>query len=100
MLFEFMRRTAGRNKMHLVKVESPVGGACYRQVAIVNGIEGSAKQRDAARMVMFRGSALRLRGRQYASQGALAAFSHKSSNRAGALRACVSVRSFTSAGIS
>jgi len=60
-LLEFVRGTAGRNKKNLVKVETPVGSARYRQVTIVNGIEGSAKKRDAARMMMFRSSALRLR---------------------------------------
>ena len=67
-LLQLVRRPAGRHEMNLIEIESPVGGARHGEMAVVNRVERSAKQRDAARM-MFCGGALRLRGGQYASQG-------------------------------
>src|SRR5579872_2213596 len=62
-LLQFMRRTAGRNEMNLIKIESPVSGPGNSEMPVVDRIERSAKKRDAAWM-MFRGGAMRLRGRQ------------------------------------
>jgi hypothetical protein len=53
--------------MNFVEIEAPVGGARYRKMAGVNGIERASEERDAARM-MFRGGAVRLGGGQYASR--------------------------------
>jgi hypothetical protein len=58
-----MGRPAGRNEVHLVKIKAPVRGARHHEVTAVNGIERTAKERDAARM-MFCGGAVRLRGGQ------------------------------------
>jgi hypothetical protein len=49
--------------VHLVEIEPPICGPSHGQVAVVYGVERSAEQRDAARM-MFCGSAMRLRGGQ------------------------------------
>jgi hypothetical protein len=68
--------------MDFVEIEAAVGGAGYGQVTVVYGVEGSAKQRDAARM-MFDAGALRLRCGQYPSQGSLRLVSHKFFNDAG-----------------
>jgi hypothetical protein len=65
-LLQFVGRAAGRNEMDFVKVKAAVRRARDSQVAIVNRIEGSAKEGNAAR-VMFYGGAMRLRGRQCAS---------------------------------
>ena len=63
-LFQFMRRAAGRNEMNFVEIEATVGRASDGQVPVVNGIEGSAKKRDAAGLVSCCSAALRLRGGQ------------------------------------
>ena len=76
MRFQLVWRAAGRNEMNLIEIKTSVCGASDRQVAVMNWVERSAKQRDAARM-MFCGGALRLRCGQYASQGSLRLFSHK-----------------------
>src|SRR5215472_14311806 len=61
-LFEFVGRTARRNEVHFVKIKPPVGGARHAEMSAVDGVEGAAEQRDAAKM-MFRGGAVRLRNR-------------------------------------
>src|SRR5450432_606439 len=66
MLFELVRGATCRHEMNFVEIEAPVGGPCYRQMTIVNGIERSAEQRDTPWMMLGCG-ALRLRGGQYAS---------------------------------
>src|SRR5690242_5619960 len=66
-LFELVRRAAGRNEMNLVKIEATVGGAGYGEMAVMNRIEGAAEERNAARM-MFSGGAMRLRCGQCASR--------------------------------
>jgi hypothetical protein len=66
-LLQFMRRPARGNEMEFVEIESPVRGPGHRQMPGVNWVERASKERDAARM-MFRGGALRLRGRQCVSQ--------------------------------
>jgi hypothetical protein len=66
-LFELVRRAARRNDMNLVKIEAPVGGAGHGEMAVVNRIEGTAEERNAAR-VMFGGGAMRLRCGQCASR--------------------------------
>ena len=71
MLLEFVRRPACGNEMDFVEIETPVGGPGDGKVAIVNGIEGAAKKRDASWMV-FCGGAVRLRGGQCVSQENLA----------------------------
>src|SRR6266478_2823010 len=67
MLLQFMRRPARGNEMQFVEIEASIGGAGNRKMAVVNGIEGSTKNRNPARM-MFRGSAVRLRCGQCCSQ--------------------------------
>ena len=62
-LLQLMRRPAGRDEMHFVKINAPVGGARHDEVTTVNGIKRTAKERDAARM-MFCGGAVRLRSGQ------------------------------------
>jgi hypothetical protein len=49
--------------VEFVEIETPVGGAGGGKVAVVDGVEGTAENRDAARM-MFCGGAVRLRGGQ------------------------------------
>ncbi len=39
MLFELMRRTAGGNEMNFIEIETPVRGASYREMTIMNGIK-------------------------------------------------------------
>jgi hypothetical protein len=71
MLLQLVRWSAGRYKVNLVEIKAAIRGSSDGEVAIVNRVKGSAKQRDAARME-FCGGALRLRGGQYASQGRVA----------------------------
>ena len=66
-LFELVGRPACWNKVNFVEIEATVSCACYGKVAIVNRIEGAAKQRDATR-VMLCGGAMRLGGGQCASR--------------------------------
>ncbi len=65
-LLQLVRRAAGRDEMNFVEIEAAVCGTGYGKMAIVNRIEGAAKNRDAAGM-MFSGSAVRLRGGQCVS---------------------------------
>ena len=58
-----MRRPAGGDEMNFVEIEAAVGGAGDGEVAVVNRVEGAAKERDTAGM-MFSGSAVRLGGGQ------------------------------------
>jgi len=66
MLLQFVGWPAGWNEMDFVKVKAAVGRACDSKMAVMNRIEGAAKEGDAAG-VMFYGGAVRLRGRQCAS---------------------------------
>ena len=66
-LFQLVRRAASGDEMNFVEIEAAVSGAGHGQVAVVDGIEGTAEQRDTTRM-MFCGSAMRLRCGQCASQ--------------------------------
>src|SRR6266852_561094 len=66
-LLQLVRWPAGRNEVNFIEIKSPVRGSRHRKMPGVNGIKRASKQRDAARM-MFYGSALRLRGGQYASR--------------------------------
>jgi len=43
-----------------VEIEAPVGGAGHGKMAVVDGIEGTAENRNTARMVLC-GGAVRLR---------------------------------------
>src|ERR1700676_2261086 len=81
MLLQLVRRSAGGHKMNFVEIEPAIGGARDRKMAVVNGIERSAKKRNAAWM-MFCGGALRVRCGQYASPRTLTVFSHKFSKGA------------------
>src|SRR3954463_11764871 len=80
-LLQLVRWAARRYKVNLVEIEAAIRGSSDGEGAIVNRVERSAKQRDAARME-FCGGALRLRCGQYASQDELLLFSHKSEERA------------------
>src|SRR5216684_4308211 len=62
-LLQIVRRTARRDEVNLVKIEAPVGGARGGKMAVVDGVERTAENRNAARM-MFCGGAVRLRGGQ------------------------------------
>jgi len=62
-LLQLVRRPAGRNEVEFVEIEAPVGGAGDGKMSVVDGVKGTAKNRDAARM-MFCGGAVRLRGGQ------------------------------------
>jgi hypothetical protein len=62
-LLEFVRRPAGGNEMDFVKIETAIGGARDGKMAVVDGIERAAEERDTAR-VMFSCGAVRLRGGQ------------------------------------
>src|SRR4029077_9800440 len=42
-----MRRPAGWNEENAIETKPALGGACYGDVAGVNGVEGAAKKRDA-----------------------------------------------------
>ena len=66
-LLKLVWRTARRYEMNLVEIEAAVGGASYGEMAVMDGVERAAKERDAARM-MFCGGAVRLRYGQSASQ--------------------------------
>ena len=57
--------------MDFVKIETAVGGSGNSEMAVVNGIERAAKERDTARMV-FGGGAVRLRCGQCVSEESLA----------------------------
>ena len=46
--------------MNFVEIKTPIGGASDGKMAIVDGIEGAAKNRNTARMMPC-GSAVRLR---------------------------------------
>src|SRR5258708_7904152 len=62
----FMWWTARWDEVDFVEVEPAVGGARDGQMAVVDWVERSAKQRNAARMVA-RGGARKLGGRQWCS---------------------------------
>jgi len=62
-LLQFVRRPARGDEVEFVEIETPVGGAGDGKMAVVDGVEGTAENRDAARM-MFCGGAVRLRGGQ------------------------------------
>jgi len=62
-LLQLVRRPARGDEVEFVEIEAPVGGARDGKMAVVDGVKGTAKNRDAARM-MFCGGAVRLRGGQ------------------------------------
>ena len=63
MLLQLVRRTARGDEVELVEIEASVGGARNGKMAVVDGIERTAENRNTARM-MFCGGAVRLRGGQ------------------------------------
>jgi hypothetical protein len=63
MLLQFVRRTAGGNKMYFIEIESAVSSPRYGQMPIMYRIKGPAEDRDAAWMV-FSSGAVSLRGGQ------------------------------------
>ncbi len=63
-LFQLVRRAAGWNEMDFVKIEAAVRGARDGEMSVVNGIEGAAKQSNAAGLMSCCSVALRLRGGQ------------------------------------
>ena len=65
-LFQFVRRTAGGNKIHLVKIKPAVCRARDAEMSVVDGVERAAEKRDAAGLRFGRGT-MRLRGGQCAS---------------------------------
>ena len=79
-LLQFVRRAAGGDEMDFVEIETAVGGARDGEMAVMNGIEGTAKERDAARM-MFGGGAVRLRGGQCFSRKKFSVVSYQFSVR-------------------
>ena len=66
-LLELVRWPACGNEVDLVEIKPPVGSARDRKMTTMYGIEGTAKKRNAARLV-FCGGSVRLRYRQCASQ--------------------------------
>ena len=62
-LFQLMRRTAGRDEVHLIEIESAVGCARHRQMPGMNGVKRATKESDAANL-LFGCCAMRLRRRQ------------------------------------
>ena len=63
MLLEFVRRAARRDEMDFVEVEAAVSSSRDGEMAVVDWVKGTAKQRDAAGM-KFCGSAVYLSGGQ------------------------------------
>jgi hypothetical protein len=63
-LLQFMWRAAGGNEMDFVEIETPISCACHCKMSIVDGVEGAAKQRNAAGLMSSCNAALRLRGGQ------------------------------------
>ena len=59
-LLQLVRRPARGDKVKFVEIEAPVGGAGHGKMAVVDGIEGTAENRNTARMVLC-GGAVRLR---------------------------------------
>ena len=53
-LLQLVRRTAGRNEMHLIEIEAAVRGARHSQMAGMNRIERAAKKCNAPRMMFCR----------------------------------------------
>ncbi len=62
-LLQLVRRPARGDEVEFVEVEAPVGSAGDGKMAVVDGIEGAAENRNTARMVLC-SSAVRLRGGQ------------------------------------
>ena len=65
-LLQLVRRAAGGDEMNFVEIEAAVRSARDGKMAVMNRVEGSAKKRDAARMMLC-GGAVRLRGGQCVS---------------------------------
>ena len=59
-LLQLVRRPARGDEVEFVEIEAAVGGASNGEMAVVDGIEGAAENRNTARMV-FCGGAVRLR---------------------------------------
>ena len=62
-LLQLVRRPTRGDEVEFVEVEAPVGSAGDGKMAVVDGIEGAAENRNTARLVLC-GSAVRLRGGQ------------------------------------
>ena len=60
MLLQLVRRAARGDEMEFIEIKTPVGGARDGKMAVVDGVEGAAKNRNTTRM-MFCGRAVRLR---------------------------------------
>jgi len=56
MLLEFVRRTAGRDEMNLVEVETAIGGTSDREMSGMNGIKRTTKECDASGLMLCRGA--------------------------------------------
>jgi hypothetical protein len=63
--------------MNFVEIETTIGGAGDREMAVVDGVERATKKRDTARM-MLGGGAVRLSDGQCDSCEMLLIFSHES----------------------
>ena len=59
----FVRRTPRGNEMNFVQVVTPLGGARYREMTDVDGIEGAPEKRDAPLARVSPGNAVRFRRR-------------------------------------
>jgi len=59
-LLQLVRGPARRDEVEFIEIEAPVGGASSGKMTVVNGIEGTAENRNTARMMSCRG-AVRLR---------------------------------------
>jgi hypothetical protein len=67
MLLQLVGRTTCWDEVEFVEIKAPVRGTSNGEMAVVDGIEGAAENRDAPR-VMSCGGAVRLRGGQCASR--------------------------------
>ena len=63
-LLQLVWWTAGWNEVNLIEIEAAVRSARDSKMSIVDGIERTAKQRDAAGLMSCCSVALRLRGGQ------------------------------------
>jgi hypothetical protein len=67
MLLQFVGRTASRDEMNFVEIETAIGGAGDGKMAVMNRVERATKNGDTAWMVFGGGAAVGLRGGQCCS---------------------------------
>ena len=55
-LLQLVRRAARGNEMDFIEIEAAVGGAGHGEMAVMDGVERAAEERDTARMVFCGGA--------------------------------------------